>query len=93
MVSLCEKCQNNDWRHFQDIIDAIKEAGGDRPGCIWCAATDRPEDLKFDHCRNFDGYPQKKRSAKVQGFASEPRYINNPRHKAGHRKIKSLGAF
>lgn len=89
MVSLCEQCNHNDWRYFQDIIDAIKEAGTDRPGCIWCDATDRPEDLKFDHCQNFTAYPPEKTSGNVRNFPSETRKRKKPIHMKGHRKVQS----
>lgn len=54
MVSLCERCRHNDWRRMQGVIDAFRDAGIPRPSCIWCAASDRPEDLRFEACRSFD---------------------------------------
>lgn len=53
MTSLCEKCRHYDWRHMQDIIDAFRGAGLDRPKCIWCSASDQPEDIRFKVCENF----------------------------------------
>lgn len=88
MVSLCEQCQNNGWRYFQEIIDAIREAGGDRPSCIWCEATNRPEDLQFSGCQFFCGYPTENTSEKVPNLAGDGRGQKNRAHMRGHRRIK-----
>lgn len=64
MITLCEKCRNNDWRHNQDLIDAFKAAGLGRGDSIWCAATDRPEDLHFEYCPHFSAMTARKKRDK-----------------------------
>lgn len=81
MISLCEQCRYNDWRHMQEIIDAYKAAGLERPHHIWCAATDRPEDLQFEMCGSYrpygtrnngkrDSYPQEKENDRPAAYTA-----------------------
>ena len=64
MITLCEQCRNNDWRHMQDYIDVCKSLGWERPRHIWCAANDRPEDLHFETCGLFKPMNSKRKRKK-----------------------------
>ena len=54
MISLCEQCRNHNWQYMQTIIGAYRDSGLERPHHIWCDATDRPEDLRFDFCQFYN---------------------------------------
>ena len=55
-VPLCEKCENYDWEHTAEIREVFLASGLEEPKSIWCKATDRPEDLRWEFCANFAGY-------------------------------------
>lgn len=52
-VPLCEKCANNDWERMGDIKTVYRMAAVPEPKHIWCKATDRPEDMRWNHCEGF----------------------------------------
>lgn len=72
MVSLCKTCANNEWRRMGEVIEAFLDAGMERPKCVWCKVTGRPEDVRLLQCRDF-----------VEGKPDGPN-----RHKHGHRRVK-----
>lgn len=93
MISLCEKCKLNNWRHMQEIIEAYKDAGIKRPSHIWCDAKDRPENIKFEKCSNFMSHERRNTNSKAAISKRKPRFVNNPTHLSGVRKIKRRKAY
>lgn len=86
MVSLCERCQNYNWRKMQTIIDVFRDAGMERPRHIWCSATNRPEEIEEWHCSNFKPYQT---ASERREKSPKPRYKNRPMKLSGHRRIKA----
>lgn len=78
MISLCEQCRSYNWRKMQTIIDAYKDAGLDRPNHIWCQVRNRPEDLKFHSCHDFDDMNVPKEPTRGSQSRQKPRYTNYP---------------
>lgn len=50
MPSLCDNCQLNNWQFVNEVIKPALKAAGMEFKSIWCDATDRPENEKWDHC-------------------------------------------
>lgn len=53
-VTLCEQCKNNNWRHMDEIKTAAIERGDKPTKAVWCAASDRPENMRFIKCSHFE---------------------------------------
>lgn len=53
-VPLCERCANYDREHAAEIEAVFKASGIKAPESIWCKASDRPEDMRWDRCELFE---------------------------------------
>lgn len=53
MISLCERCANNDWAFADECIKPALADAGVELKSVWCKATDRPEDERWGFCPNF----------------------------------------
>lgn len=73
MISKCERCRHYDWKRMQMIIDAFRDSGIPRPRHIWCAAKNRPEDIREVFCDTFEPYET---VVRVREGKSKPRYCN-----------------
>lgn len=54
-VSLCEQCENYDYQYTKYIHECCEDAG-EKLTCIWCAASDQPEDERWHSCPNYKEY-------------------------------------
>lgn len=90
MISLCEQCQNYNWRKMQTIIDTFRDAGLDRPNHIWCSGSNQPEDIQWLSCANYKPYESVSRSHQAK---SKQRYCNKPNNLSGHRRIQPRKAL
>lgn len=53
MIALCEACANNDWERMREIKAVYADCGFPPPKHVWCRATDRPEDVRWQRCEGF----------------------------------------
>ena len=53
-VPLCERCANYDWERTADIKAVFKASGVKAPESVWCSASDRPEDIRWNRCELFE---------------------------------------
>ncbi|MBX9032649.1 hypothetical protein [Gordonibacter massiliensis (ex Traore et al. 2017)] len=53
-VPLCERCANYDWERTGEIKAVFKASVIEEPKSIWCKASDRPEDIRWNRCELFE---------------------------------------
>lgn len=56
MIALCDKCRNYDGETTAMLREIYAEQQLEPPKSIWCKASDQPENIRWETCRDFKEY-------------------------------------